>query len=50
MVTSVNNLTNNKYIQVALLVKKLRLISQSYTKQSASKLLKIRPVIDLIVA
>lgn len=54
IVTSVNNLTNkSKYISIALLLKKLRVASQSFLtniKQSALKLLKVRTVTDLIVA
>lgn len=51
MVTSVNNLANKtKYIPIALLLKKSRVSSQSYTKQSTVKLLKIRIVTDMIVA
>lgn len=51
MITSVNNLANKtKYIPIALLLKKSRVASQSYTKQSTLKLMKIRIVKDLIVA
>lgn len=51
MVTSVNNLANKtKHIPIALLLKKSRVASQSDTKQSTLKLLKIRIVADLIVA
>lgn len=51
MVTSVNNLANkSKYVPVVLHLKKLRVASESYTRQSALKLLKIRTITDLITA
>lgn len=50
MVISVNNLANkSEYIPIVLLLKKLRVASQGYTKQSALKLWKIKTVTDLIV-
>lgn len=51
IITSVINVANkSQCIPIALLLKKLRIASQSYTKQSALKLLKIRTVTDPIIA